>query len=93
MTIEMIIEKLNTIEADASYWIDEEENVIHLTLEDFEGFTEDWEEIYREYENEEAIDAVLDWLRENADEVENDFYTCYHFGEIVVSLGYSSYDI
>lgn len=91
MTIENITAMLNTISADSDYFI--YEDVIHLTIDDFEGFDGDWNEIEREYEDETAVEAVLAWLAENADEVTEDFYCDYHFGNIIVRVGYTSFDI
>ena len=91
MTIENIIAQLDRISADSSYEIDG--NLISLTIEDFEGFDDDWSEIERDFVDENAVDEVLEWLEKNADLVEPDFYNQYHFGEIVVEVGYASYDI
>jgi len=92
MTInEMIMEKLNTIAEDTTVRVDETE--ISVTIEDFEGFDEDWSEIYRDLINPEAISEVLAWLRQNADKVDDDFYIDYYFGDIVVHVGYASFNI
>lgn len=91
MTIETITTQLDRISADTWYTV--HDNHIDLTIEDFEGFSEDWEEIYRDFVDEDAVDEVLEWLREQADFVDGDFYHYYHFGDIVVEVGYTSYDI
>ena len=91
MTIEKIIAQLNRISADAFYEVIE--NHIDLTIDDFEGFDEDWSEIFRDFVDEKAVNEVLEWLEKNADYVEDDYYCCYHFGDIVVEVGYTSYDI
>lgn len=67
--------------------------IYHLTLEDFEGFDEHWHEIMREYDNEEAVNALLDWLETNCTEHHEDFYTYYIFPDFQVIVGYSSFDI
>ena len=64
-----------------------------ITLEDFEGFDEHWHEIMREYDNEEAVNALLDWLETNSTEHHEDFYTYYNFPDFQVIVGYSSFDI
>lgn len=64
-----------------------------LTLEDFEGFDEQWHEIMREYDNEEAVNALLDWLETNSTEYHEDFYTYYKFSDFQIIVGYSSFDI
>lgn len=91
MTIEKIIAQLDRISADAFYEVIE--NHIDLTIDDFEGFDEDWSEIFRDFVDEKAINEVLEWLKINADYVEDDYYYSYHFGDIVVEVGYTSYDI
>ena len=68
--MEKIIEKLETIKTDAYYYVDDEDNEIRLTIDDFEGFDEDWSEVERELENHKAVEEVLEWLEENADEVD-----------------------
>lgn len=91
MTIETILAQLDRISADSYY--DVNDNHIDLTIDDFEGFDEDWSEIYRELVDEDAVEEILKWLEENADYVDGDFYRYYHFGEIVVEVGYTSFDI
>ena len=89
--MEKIIEKLETIKTDIEYYVSK--NEIEVIINDFEGFSEGYEEIERELEGSEAVEKVLEWLEENADEVEGDYYEYYHFGEIVVKVGYASFEI
>ena len=91
MTIETIITQLDRISDDADYTING--NHIRLIIDDFEGFDEDWSEIEREFVDEDAVDETLEWLEKNADYVDGDFYRYYHFGDIVVKVGYTSFDI
>ena len=91
MTIETIITQLDRISEDS--WYDVNDNRIDLTINDFEGFDEHWREIDREFVDEDAVGEVLKWLEENADCVDGYLYRYYHFGEIVVEVGYTSYDI
>ena len=91
MTIKNITTQLDRISADSWYKVND--NYINLTIDDFEGFDEDWCEIDREFVNADAVEEVLVWLEENADCVDGDFYYYYHFGEIVVEVGYTSFDI
>ena len=67
--------------------------IYRLTLEDFEGFIENWHEVEREYDNEKAVDALFDWLETNCTEQREDFYTYYIFSDFQVIVGYSSFDI
>ena len=91
MTIEMITAKMDAISNDS--WYDVSENNIDLTINDFEGFDENWSEVDREFVDADAVEEVLAWLADNADEVTGDFYRYYHFGEIVVCVGWTSFDI
>ncbi len=91
MTIEIITAQLDRISADS--WYDVNDNYIGLTINDFEGFDKHWHEIERELVDEDAVDEVLEWLEENADCVEGDFYRSYYFGDIEVEVGYTSFDI
>lgn len=91
MTIETIIAQLDRISADSYYGVSD--NHIDLTIDDFEGFDDDWCEVDREFVDADAVEEVLEWLEENADCVDGDFYHYYYFGEIVVEVGYTSFDI
>ena len=91
MTIEIITAQLDRISADSDYYV--HGNNIDLTITDFEGFDDDWCEVDREFVDAETVEEVLDWLEENADSVDGDFYHYYHFGDIVVEVGYTSFGI
>ena len=65
----------------------------HLTLEDFEGFDDDWNEVEREYENEEAVDALLDWLEAHCTGQDDNLYIHYVFSDFQLTFGYASFDI
>ena len=88
-----ILTHLDRIADDADYYVIKSKNEIHLTIDDFAGFDEDWNEIDREFADPEAVAETLAWLRDNASTISNDLYTYYHIGDVVVVLGYSSYDI
>lgn len=64
-----------------------------LTIEDFEGFDDHWNEIEREYDNEEAVDALLDWLEANYTERNVNLYIHYTFSDFRLTLGYASFNI
>ena len=91
MNKEIITAQLDRISEDS--WYDVDDNRINLTINDFEGFDDDWSEMNRELVDAKAVEEVLDWLEENADSYEGDFYEYYHFGDIVVEVGYTSFDI
>ena len=91
MTIEMITAQLDRISEDS--WYDVDDNRVNLTINDFDGFDDNWREIDREFVDEDTVEEVLDWLEESADYVDGDFYHYYHFGDIVIEVGYTSFDI
>ena len=95
ITMEMIIAQLDRIHAeDGWYHITYHDGTcIDLTICDFDGFDEDWDEIDHEWVDEETVDEVLEWLEAHADRVEGDFYVSYYFGDVEVQVGYTSYDI
>lgn len=87
----VIMEKIKELGNDARVW--EKENVIHLDFNDFDGFDEDWCEVMRSYDNPELVEAMLEFLTDNAKEVDEDFYSTYTFDDCEVVVGYGSYDI
>ena len=91
MAIENIFAQLDRISEDS--WYDITDNRIDLTINDFEGFDENWSEIDREFVDADAVEEVLQWLEENADYIDDVFYRRYHFGEIVVVVDYTSSEI
>lgn len=93
MTLEMMVAQIEALGQDASYWYDEEDRELHVTIDDFEGFDDDWSEVMREYDDEEAVDAFEDMLEAESVSSEGDFYRYYEFEDFSVCLGYSSFDI
>ena len=91
MIIKKITAQLDRISEDSWYYVNG--NRIGLTINDFEGFDDNWDEVDREFVDEDAVEEVLDWLEENADCVDGDYYRYYHFGDIVGIVGYTSFDI
>ena len=92
MTREMMIAAIKALGADASLW-ECSDGTLDVTIEDFEGFDDDWSEIDREYDDEEAVDAFLEMLEAECLSSEGDFYEDYQFDGFVVRLGYASFDI
>lgn len=88
----MIMKKVDELKNDASMWLDEEENELHITIEDFEGFDEDWSEVEKEVD-EEKVDAFLKMLEDECVSYEGEFYHYYKFEGFSIKLGYASYDI
>ena len=92
MTMEKMKEQLLALCEDISFWEYTNENKLGVTVEDFEGFDENWHETFADID-EDAVDKMIEWLEENCDSWEGDFYHYYTFGDLVVCLGWASYDI
>lgn len=82
---------INACENDVYFF--KGDRMIHLTINDFEGFDNNWNEIMRDYDNPNAVDALLDWLNANCVSKVNELYTTYSFDGFAVHLGYASFDI
>lgn len=95
MTILEMMTKLETI-GDASIRVrDAREGgkLYYVTMEDFLGFDEEWNEIDRDYADETLVDDFLDALTEQAIRIEGDFYRTYYFDGYMIRLDFASYDI
>jgi hypothetical protein len=93
--MEIIIAMLEKMGEDVDYRvreIAEEKPELVITINDFEGFDDDWSEIMRDYDGE-AEETLIDWLEEHCISGDGDFYYYYYFEDFNVQLGYSSYDI
>lgn len=92
-----IREMMTALEAcgDLTVWerTTDEGTVYDVTVEDFEGFDDEWSEVMRDFEREDLVDEFLEALDEQALRVEGDFYYDYYFDGFRVHLGYASYDI
>ena len=58
MTIEKILAQLDRISADSWYKI--KDNLIDVTIDDFDGFDKNWHEIDREFVDEDTIEL---WVK------------------------------
>lgn len=92
MTIEMMKEQLEALCKDISFWEWDDENKLDVTVEDFEGFDEDWDEVYADIDDD-AVEKMIEWLESHCDSHEGDLYHYYTFGDLVVCLGWASFDI
>ena len=61
----------------------EYDNVLYITVNDFEGFDEHWSEIDRELVNEELVDELIEFVK-NAN---------YTIDNYTIEIHYSSEDI
>ena len=91
MSLEMMMAVVEGLGADAEMWLSD--GILRVDLQDFEGFEDDGSEIYRKYDDEEAVDAFLEMLEAECFSSEGDYYEDYQFDGFVVRLGYASFDI
>lgn len=89
MTKTEMLAILETLTEDIYYSV--KDNMVRVTVDDFEGFDDDWHEIMREYANAERVEEFLDMLDEYPHE--GDFYVVYHFEDFDLQLGFTSFDI
>lgn len=87
---EMMVKMLVALQAGEDVRYSHRGDVYYVTVEDFEGFDDDWCEIYRDYSDAALVDEFECWLEEQASS-EEDY--CYHFDGFSVQLSYSSWDI
>lgn len=87
-----IIEKVKELGNDADYR-ELRDGVIQITIDDFLGFNDDYQEEFREYENPQKVEAFKNFLESNCLKREYGFYKIYHFEDCEVILGYTSFDI
>lgn len=67
------------------------EGAVHVTVQDFEGFSEDWDEVERDFVDEDAVDALLEYL-EGTGTGGGDFYRYYTVDGVEVVVGWASMD-
>lgn len=87
----IILNKVKELESDITMF--DFDNTINLTIDDLEGFDEDWSEVERELENSNGVNEFLEFLANTCKSMEQDFYTTYNYDGFNVVVGYSSFDI
>ena len=80
---ERLITMVNALVEVEDVYYREYDNTLYITVEDFEGFDKNYEEIYRELVNEELVDELVQFIKNANYTIEN--YT--------IELHYSSEDI
>ena len=91
MTREMVMELLATAGADLDVYTCADGEV-HVTVQDFEEFDEDWDEVEGDFD-EELVDSIQETLEESAVSAEGDYYRYYEFDGFTVVWGYASMDV
>ena len=69
------------------------ENELNIDFNDFEGFDDEWNEIDREYTNENLVNQILNYIETNATLVKDSLYQTYQLDDKTIVIGYTSFDI
>ena len=85
-----LMELLNNASIDVDFEFTKD-NFLDVTINDFEWFDEEWNEILREYVNAQAVENVLDFL--NQFSCKGNLYKVYQVDELLVQVSYTSFDI
>ena len=80
---EKLMTMVNALVEVEDVYFREYENTLYITVNDFEGFGEHYEEIDREFVNEELVEELVEFI-------ENANYTIENY---TIKLNYSSEDI
>ena len=80
---EKLMTMVNALVEVEDVYFREYENTLYITVNDFEGFGEHYEEIDREFVNEELVEELVELIKNANYTIEN--YT--------IELNYSSEDI
>ena len=91
MTREMVIAMLKDLGNDVDFYDDN--NNIDVTINDFEGFDENWAEIIRDLDNAEGIDKFIEMLEDECISYEGDMTIIYHFKDFDVTIRDASFEI
>ena len=80
---EKLMTMVNALVEVEDVYFREYNNILYITVNDFEGFGEHYEEIDREFVNEELVEELVEFI-------ENANYTIENY---TIELNYSSEDI
>ena len=88
---ERVLELIALLEASGDLCVERDGEVeVSLTLLDFEGFDDDWSEVFRSYSEPELVDEFEELIEGIA---EGDYYQYFEIGGMSYCLGESSMDI
>lgn len=68
-------------------------NELNIDFNDFDGFDDEWNEIDREYTNENLVNQILNYIETNATLVKDSLYQTYQLDNKTIVIGYTSFDI
>ena len=79
--------------SDFSLVIKEQDMIIDIVINDFDGFTDEWESIERDLTDEQSVENFIDWLEENCDSCVCDYYQTYYISGWEICVSYESANI
>ena len=69
------------------------ENELNIDFNDFDGFDNEWNEVEREYTNENLVNKILNYIETNATLIKDSLYQTYQLDDKTIVIGYTSFDI
>lgn len=69
------------------------ENELNIDFNDFDGFDDEWNEVEREYTNENLVNKILNYIETNATLIKDSLYQTYQLDDKIIVIGYTSFDI
>lgn len=69
------------------------ENEFNIDFNDFDGFDDEWNEVEREYTNENLVNKILNYIETNATLIKDSLYQTYQLDDKTIVIGYTSFDI
>ena len=69
------------------------ENELNIDFNDFDGFNDEWNEVEREYTNENLVNKILNYIETNATLIKDSLYQTYQLNDKTIVIGYTSFDI
>ena len=90
--LEMVLKMLEGLREDVVVDVCGDGDV-RVVVQDFEGFDDDYAEVFRELDDEDAIDEVYDKLEDLCSFAEGDYVRYFHFDGFVVAWEEASMEI
>ena len=69
------------------------ENELNIDFNDFDGFNDEWNEVEREYTNENLVNKILNYIETNATLIKDSLYQTYQLDDKTIVIGYTSFDV
>ena len=69
------------------------ENELNIDFNDFDGFDDEWNEVEREYTNENLVNKILNYIETNATLIKDSLYKTYQLDDKTIVIGYTSFDV